>query len=71
MTTIDPDCPTCEGEGVVRRRISVYEPGCGFPHDDIEEAPCPCCSGPDPDYLRDLREEDARIAKEFGDDDEA
>lgn len=51
--------------GVVAHRVLVYEPGCGFPHDDVEERPCPECSGPDPDYLRDLRDEDRRLEKEY------
>lgn len=38
-------CEACDGEGVIARRISVYEAGCGFPHDDTEERPCEACNG--------------------------
>ena len=39
------DCPTCGGEGYTVHRITVYEHGCGFPHDDSEERPCENCKG--------------------------
>lgn len=39
------ECPSCEGSGVQGRRITVYEHGCGFGHDDIEEYPCEECEG--------------------------
>lgn len=38
-------CEVCDGSGVIGRRITVYEAGCGFPHDDVEENPCPECGG--------------------------
>lgn len=38
-------CETCAGDGCIRRLITVYEHGCGFPHDDVEEQPCPDCGG--------------------------
>jgi hypothetical protein len=38
-------CGHCNGSGVIGRRVSVYEHGCGFPHDDTEEEPCPECGG--------------------------
>lgn len=39
------DCEACGGEGITRHTITVYEPGCGFPHDDVEEVPCKDCHG--------------------------
>jgi hypothetical protein len=39
------DCDHCDGSGVIGRRVTVYEHGCGFPHDDTEELPCPECDG--------------------------
>lgn len=38
-------CEACDGKGYTLRRITVYEPGCGFPHDDAEELPCEHCGG--------------------------
>jgi hypothetical protein len=38
-------CGHCGGSGVIGRRVTVYEHGCGFPHDDTEESPCPECDG--------------------------
>jgi hypothetical protein len=38
-------CGHCGGSGVIGRRVTVYEHGCGFPHDDTEESPCPKCDG--------------------------
>lgn len=38
-------CGECRGSGVIGRRVTVYEHGCGFPHDDTEEEPCPACGG--------------------------
>lgn len=38
-------CEECGGEGCDRRRVTVYEHGCGFPHDDVEEIPCLACGG--------------------------
>lgn len=38
-------CDECNGSGVYAYRITVYEPGCGFPHDDTAEKPCPECNG--------------------------
>lgn len=60
-------CPECGGSGVIVKRVQVYEAGCGFPHDDGEEVPCPTCCGPDPDYQRDLMIERREMAKEFPD----
>jgi len=39
------ECTACDGEGHTVHRISVYEHGCGFPHDDSEERPCDKCGG--------------------------
>lgn len=39
------DCPECGGAGIIPRRITVYEHGCGFPHDDTDEVPCADCDG--------------------------
>ncbi len=39
------ECPDCDGEGHTVHRITVYELGCGFPHDDSEERPCERCRG--------------------------
>jgi len=39
------DCYQCGGQGVIRNVIQVYEHGCGFPHDDVEEQPCQACGG--------------------------
>ncbi len=38
-------CDVCEGSGVEAFRVTVYEHGCGFPHDDTDERPCRCCDG--------------------------
>jgi hypothetical protein len=38
-------CEECGGEGSTRHRITVYERGCGFPHDDVDERPCKACGG--------------------------
>lgn len=38
-------CAACDGKGYTVHRVAVYEHGCGFPHDDSEERPCPECSG--------------------------
>jgi hypothetical protein len=38
-------CPTCRGLAVKPRAVWVYEPGCGFGHDDAEEDACPECEG--------------------------
>lgn len=38
-------CDACNGSGVFARRVTVYEPGCGFPHDDTAEEPCEKCKG--------------------------
>jgi ssDNA-binding Zn-finger/Zn-ribbon topoisomerase 1 len=37
-------CPECNGSGVIVYGVTVYEHGCGFPHDDTDERPCPECS---------------------------
>ncbi|MBB6306282.1 hypothetical protein [Xanthobacter tagetidis] len=64
----EPDnCSTCGGSGVITKRVSVYEHGCGFPHDDGEEVPCPDCRAPDPDILRDDAHERERLRREFPD----
>jgi hypothetical protein len=39
------DCLECGGSGIVPRRITVYEAGCAFPHDDTDEAKCADCDG--------------------------
>jgi hypothetical protein len=39
------ECPECRGAGHTVHRITVYEHGCGFPHDDTEERPCERCRG--------------------------
>jgi hypothetical protein len=38
-------CPSCGGEGHTLHRISVYEHGCGFPHDDVEAQHYTDCHG--------------------------
>ncbi len=38
-------CPECGGEGYFLKRITVYEHGCGFPHDDTDEIKCEACDG--------------------------
>lgn len=38
-------CPECDGSAVTTRCVWVYERGCGFPHRDTEEDPCPGCEG--------------------------
>jgi hypothetical protein len=45
LPAYDTLCVLCDGSGVIRRRVTVYEHGCGFPHDDTEESPCPKCDG--------------------------
>jgi hypothetical protein len=39
------DCDHCDGSGVIAQRVTVYEHGCGVPHDDTDERPCPKCDG--------------------------
>lgn len=39
------DCPACDGAGIQVYRVTVYEHGCGFPHDDSDERPCGLCGG--------------------------
>jgi hypothetical protein len=39
------DCDHCDGSGVIASRVTVYEHGCGFPHNDTDERPCPECDG--------------------------
>lgn len=39
------ECSQCCGEGVTRQATMVYEHGCGFPHEDVEETPCQSCNG--------------------------
>jgi DnaJ-class molecular chaperone len=39
------DCEACGGGGMVSRRISVYERGCGFPHGDEIDEICRKCNG--------------------------
>ena len=38
-------CEACDGKGYTVHRITVYEAGCGFPHDDTDERPCEHCGG--------------------------
>lgn len=38
-------CPHCCGEGHTLRSIRVYERGCGFAHDDVDEVRCEECNG--------------------------
>lgn len=38
-------CPKCDGLGVTLQRVTVYEAGCGFPHDDTDERKCEECDG--------------------------
>ena len=39
------DCEECGGDGYTVHRITVYEAGCGFPHDDTDERVCTRCLG--------------------------
>jgi hypothetical protein len=39
------ECDACAGEGYTVHRITVYELGCGFPHDDSDERQCGKCNG--------------------------
>jgi hypothetical protein len=43
--TMFVNCDHCDGSGIIARRVSVYEHGCGVPHDDTDEQPCPECDG--------------------------
>jgi hypothetical protein len=45
MDTLLVPCPLCDGSAVIGRRVTVYEHGCGFPHDDTHEEQCPHCEG--------------------------
>ncbi len=51
MTDHEPEffmlasCAACDGRGYQARRVTVYEHGCGVPHDDTEEIPCAECDG--------------------------
>lgn len=38
-------CEACSGDGVFLKRITVYEPGCAFPHVDTDEQKCDACGG--------------------------
>lgn len=38
-------CEACDGRGFTMHRVTVYEHGCGFPHDDAVERQCEACSG--------------------------
>lgn len=38
-------CGVCDGRGYTLHRVTVYEHGCGFPHDDTDERPCEHCGG--------------------------
>lgn len=38
-------CDMCGGMGVTPHRVTVYEHGCGFPHDDTAEKECINCGG--------------------------
>lgn len=39
------DCDRCDGKGYIVKRVTVYESGCHFPHDDSEEVECGYCAG--------------------------
>lgn len=39
------ECKACDGRGYHIKRVTVYEHGCGFPHDDTEEIRCDECGG--------------------------
>lgn len=39
------ECRACDGEGTIVKRVTVYEHGCGFPHDDGHEVICDACGG--------------------------
>lgn len=39
------ECAVCDGLGYLITRVTVYEHGCGFPHDDSHEIPCDACGG--------------------------
>lgn len=39
------ECSACDGNGCIVKRVTVYEHGCGFPHDDGEEVECEQCHG--------------------------
>ena len=39
------DCAECGGAGIIPRRVTVYEHGCGFPHNDTDEVKCDACDG--------------------------
>lgn len=39
------ECDACQGEGFIARRVTVYEHGCGFPHDGTAEELCGKCNG--------------------------
>ena len=38
-------CEACDGKGYTAHRITVYEAGCGFAHDDVDERSCEECGG--------------------------
>jgi hypothetical protein len=38
-------CPDCDGFGTIASRVTVYEHGCAFSHDDTDECPCATCDG--------------------------
>lgn len=39
------DCEVCGGDGVIYKTAQVFEPGCGFAHDDVASVECDACSG--------------------------
>lgn len=44
-------CYGCGGEGAIGHRITVYETGCGFPHDDTHEETCDLCHGSGSEWM--------------------
>lgn len=58
-------CEACGGEGHTVHRITVYEHGCGFPHDDIEERPCTACNGLG-EFVTERKADPPRIERTYG-----
>lgn len=66
MSTRIIPCETCQGEGRLITMGTVYEPGCGHPHQgEVDRGPCPECEGAcvieaqvEPRTLSDLDDED-------------
>jgi hypothetical protein len=56
-------CDACDGRGYTSHRITVYEHGCGFPHDDTDERRCEKCGGLG-EWITDAEADAAQVRRE-------